>query len=116
MANVVQEAVKDIALLIFDRALEFAGERLLGKVIGTPISVTRDDIIAAVISLRFDLMNVTVAQIDLMREIHAVHLAAIKARHERERQLGDVPDVTIVDDPDPQFRMVFSDHVKDKKP
>ena len=90
----VREVVRDLVLLVFDRAVEHArakfpsAERLL---------VTREDLVAAVIELRYEQLALACAQLEeQMRD----HERAQQAQHERiaaEWASGDHADVEVIE-------------------
>lgn len=77
VGQVLRDVVKDLALLVFDRAVDKArakfpsAERLL---------VTREDIIAAVIELRYEQLAVVCSQLDVLRAEGERELQAAQMR------------------------------------
>lgn len=104
------ETLRDVLLLVFDRATEYARKRWLDAgIIAEPedVSVTRADVEQAIIALRFEQMELTSRQLDAMRELHELRMRDIE---QRAREQGQGMDVEVVE-PNPapsDFRPVFT--------
>lgn len=91
----------DIVRQIFTKALQLARERLLRKygdkldgLVGQIGHVTRDDVEQAIIALKFEQMQLTLAQLDTMR---ALGLVELQLAEQRARENAEHVETTLVE-------------------
>lgn len=87
----------EVILGAFDLATEYARKRVLKQagIVEDP-RVTREDFEQAVIAMRFDMLGLSLAQMDAAQELFREHMRQMVERWEAERESGNVADVEIV--------------------
>jgi hypothetical protein len=96
IGKLLRDAIKDIALLVFDRAVSAARAKFPSA---DRLLVTREDIVEAVITLRYEHIALVVSQLDVIRAQGELELQAaqMRARESYGDPAGDHVQTVIVE-------------------